>query len=73
MLSLLRHASRLSPPPRLARTTRLSHRKLSAMAANTDKPVVLYTAPTPNGWVPTILLEELKARRARFDASTSRY
>lgn len=31
------------------------------MATNTDKPVVHYTAPTPNGWVPAILLEELKA------------
>ncbi|KAL5479044.1 GST2 [Sanghuangporus weigelae] len=32
----------------------------TSMAAKTDKPVVLYTAPTPNGWAPQILLEELK-------------
>jgi len=31
------------------------------MAANSNKSLILYTAPTPNGWVPTILLEELKA------------
>ena len=30
------------------------------MAAPSDKPIVLYTADTPNGIVPTILLEELK-------------
>lgn len=30
------------------------------MATQTDKPIVLYTFPTPNGVVPAILLEELK-------------
>ncbi|GJE87135.1 glutathione S-transferase [Phanerochaete sordida] len=40
------------------------------MAANTDKPVVLYTAPTPNGWVPTILLEELKETYGSPDYDT---
>ena len=30
------------------------------MAAPSDKPIVLYTTTTPNGIVPTILLEELK-------------
>ena len=32
------------------------------MATESDKPVVLYTAPTPNGWVPAVLLEEFKVR-----------
>ena len=31
------------------------------MAHQSDKPVVLYTAGTPNGNAPAILLEELKA------------
>ncbi|EJD05221.1 glutathione S-transferase [Fomitiporia mediterranea MF3/22] len=31
------------------------------MATQSNKPVVLYTAPTPNGWPQSILLEELKA------------
>lgn len=54
---------RLSPPrsslsharsaPRLPAYTR-------TMATQTDKPIVLYTFPTPNGVVPAILLEELK-------------
>jgi len=32
------------------------------MAAKSDKPVVLYTVPTPNGAVVSILLEELKEK-----------
>lgn len=34
------------------------------MSASSDKAVVLYTAGTPNGYVPTILLEELKVCHA---------
>ena len=35
-------------------------RKPTSMATKSDKPVVVYTAPTPNGVVVNILLEELK-------------
>lgn len=43
------------------------NRKLSAMATE-SKPLVLYTAATPNGIVPSILLQELKVRLEYLDA-----
>lgn len=45
------------------------------MATQTDKPIVLYTFPTPNGVVPAILLEELKVRPTveTADASVLNY
>jgi glutathione S-transferase len=39
----------------IPRLTRLSHTLMS------QKPLLLYTARTPNGFKPSILLEELKA------------
>jgi hypothetical protein len=41
------------------------------MAAKSNRPVQLYTAPTPNGWVPAILLEEFKvcAHNQNYDIS----
>lgn len=64
MLSSLRNLARVSSQPLLTRTLSSYSRTLSSMATQSSKPVVHYTAPTPNGIVPAILLEELKVRRA---------
>ena len=63
--SLLSDEHRIShPPPVLAQATLPPCHILAAMSASSDKAVVLYTAGTPNGYVPTILLEELKVYHA---------
>ncbi|KAI0798569.1 glutathione S-transferase [Irpex lacteus] len=53
----LRLVSRTTLPS----TRRFSATALKAMAHQSDKPIVLYTAGTPNGHATSILLEELKA------------